>query len=47
VIIECLQLTNVFPGTFDIWDIVTELSAAICALFISNMIERRKCYEEK
>ena len=47
VIIECLQLTNVFPGTFDIWDIVNELSAAICALFISNMIERRKCYEEK
>jgi hypothetical protein len=47
VVIECLQLTNVFPGTFDLLDIFTELTAAFCALFISNMIERRKCYEEK
>ena len=48
VVIECLQLTNVFPGTFDLLDIFTELTAAFCALFISNMIERRTdCYEEK
>ena len=47
VIIECLQLTDIFSGTFDLLDIFTELTAAFCALFISNMIERRKCYEEK
>ena len=47
VIIECLQLTYVFSGTFDMLDIVTEISAAVCALFVSNMIERRNDrYEE-
>ena len=47
VIIECLQLTDIFPGTFDLLDIVTEIAAAVCALFVSNMIERRNdCYEE-
>ena len=47
VAIECLQLTKIFPGTFDLLDIVVELSAAVCALLISNMIERRKYHEEK
>jgi len=48
VIIECLQLTDIFSGTFDLLDIVTESAAAVCALLISNMIERRTdCYEEK
>ena len=47
VIIECLQLTNVFSGTFDMLDIVIESGAAVCALFVSNMIERRNDrYEE-
>ena len=47
-IIECLQLTDIFSGTFDLLDIVTETAAAVCALFISNMIKRRTdCYEEK
>lgn len=48
VIIECLQLTDIFSGTFDLLDIVTESAAAVCALLISYMIERRTdCYEEK
>ena len=47
IVIESLQLTKIFPGTFDVLDIVTELAAAVCALFISNMIERNLCYEEK
>ena len=48
VIIECLQLTDIFSGTFDLLDIVTESAAAECALFVSDMIERRTdCYEEK
>ncbi len=48
VIMECIQLPDVFSGTFDLLDIVTESTAAVCALLISNMIERRTdCYEEK
>ncbi len=47
VVIECLQLTKVFPGTFDFLDIVIELVAAVAALLISNMIERRNKYHEK
>ena len=48
VIMECLQLTDIFSGTFDLLDIVTESAAAECALFVSDMIERRTdCYEEK
>ena len=48
VAIECLQMTGVFHGTFDMLDIVTELTAASAALLISNIIERRnKCNEEK
>ena len=48
VIMECLQLTDIFSGTFDLLDIVTESAAAVCALFVSDMIERRTdCYEEK
>ena len=47
VVIECLQLTNIFPGTFDLLDIAAELSAAAAAFVISNNIERRnKCNEE-
>lgn len=47
VVIECLQLTKVFPGTFDFLDIVIELVAAVAALLTSNMIERRNKYHEK
>ena len=48
VVVECLQLTGIFPGTFDFWDILVELTAALAALMISNRIEqRRKFYEEK
>ncbi len=47
VTMECLQLTKVFPGTFDLLDIVAELSAAAAAFIISNKIERRnECNEE-
>ena len=47
LILECLQMTKILPGTFDMLDIITELTAAAVALLISNIIERRKCYEEK
>lgn len=47
-VIECLQLKDIFYGTFDMLDIVVESAAAVCALYISNMIERRHDrYEEK
>lgn len=34
VILEFLQLTSVINGTFDIWDIIMELSAIIFAVII-------------
>lgn len=34
VILECSQLTGIINGTFDIWDIIMELSAIIIAVII-------------
>ena len=34
VIFECLQLTSIINGTFDIWDIIMELSAILFAVII-------------
>ncbi|WP_034449369.1 hypothetical protein [Butyrivibrio sp. AE2032] len=48
IILEILQLLKGVPGTFDPWDIVTELIAIAVAFLITTIIERRfKYYEEK
>ena len=41
VIMECLQMTEIFHGTFDLLDIVAELLAVVSALLISNAIEHK------
>ena len=46
VILESLQLLERFPGTFDPWDIVAELSAVAIAFLISVLIEK-KCRSQK
>lgn len=47
VIVEMLQLTPVMKGTFDVFDILAELSAQIFAVFIMNIMKKRgKGYEK-
>ena len=48
VILETVQLFKSVPGTFDPFDLVTELVAIAFALLITTIIERRfKHYEKK
>lgn len=48
VILETIQLINTIPGTFDLLDILVELTAVIVAFFITTLIERRfKNYEKE
>lgn len=47
VILETIQLINTIPGTFDLLDILVELTAVIVAFFITTLIDRRfKNYEK-
>ena len=48
IILEVIQISGRIPGTFDPWDIVTEMAAIAVALLITKIIERRFThYEEK
>ncbi len=39
---EVLQLVRVVYGTFDVWDILSEILGTVCAFFIMMVIRRKK-----
>jgi len=41
ILLETMQLVPFFVGTFDLWDIVTEIIALFLSILITNMIIRR------
>ncbi len=45
--IECIQLSAFIPGTFDLFDLVTETAAELVAVFIINNRYRRVSLHEK
>jgi len=47
VVLETIQLINAIPGTFDLLDILVELTAITVAFIITTIIERRFSYYEK
>ena len=47
VILEVIQISGRIPGTFDPWDIVTEMTAIAVALLITKIIERRFNHHEE
>ena len=47
VILEVIQISGRIPGTFDPWDIVTEMAAIAVALLITKIIERRFNHHEE